>query len=86
VIEDRDTEISRQALAWARGEGRLTEKTAELEAALELTDAAIEALVEERNRARRQREFARADAIRNQLAEKGILLEDSRDGVRWRRR
>ena len=37
-------------------------------------------------RRRRQRNFARADAIRNELLEKGILLEDSKDGVRWKRK
>ena len=51
-----------------------------------LTDAAIDALVAERTRAKQQRNFARADAIRNELVEKGILLEDSKEGVRWKRK
>jgi cysteinyl-tRNA synthetase len=50
-----------------------------------LTDAAIDALVAERTMAKKQRNFARADAIRNELAAKGVLLEDSKDGVRWKR-
>jgi cysteinyl-tRNA synthetase len=41
--------------------------------------------VNERTQAKRQRNFARADAIRNELLAKGILLEDSKDGVRWKR-
>ena len=49
-------------------------------------DAEIEALVEERQQARRQRDFARSDQIRDLLAEKGIVLEDTKDGVRWKRR
>ena len=49
-------------------------------------DAEIEALVEERQEARRQRNFARSDEIRDLLAEKGIALEDTKDGVRWKRR
>ncbi|HKX84198.1 MAG TPA: cysteine--tRNA ligase [Pyrinomonadaceae bacterium] len=49
-------------------------------------DAEIEALVEERQEARRQRNFARSDEIRDLLAEKGIVLEDTKDGVRWKRR
>jgi cysteinyl-tRNA synthetase len=49
-------------------------------------DAEIEALVEERHEARRQRDFARSDEIRDLLAEKGIVLEDTKDGVRWKRR
>jgi cysteinyl-tRNA synthetase len=49
-------------------------------------DADIEALVEERQEARRQRNFARSDEIRDLLAEKGIVLEDTKDGVRWKRK
>jgi len=48
-------------------------------------DARIQALVDERNVARKGRDFARADAIRQQLADEGILLEDTAQGVRWRR-
>ena len=51
----------------------------------ELLDADIEALIEERQAARKARNFARADEIRDQLAEKGIILEDTRQGVKWRR-
>jgi cysteinyl-tRNA synthetase len=86
VLEDRDEAITRAALAWAEQEGRLDEATPELRAGLSLSDAEIDALVEERNTARRTRNFARGDAIRNQLAEKGILIEDSKDGVRWKRK
>jgi cysteinyl-tRNA synthetase len=50
------------------------------------TDADIDALVIERTQAKQQRNFARADAIRNELLEKGILLEDSKEGVRWKRK
>jgi cysteinyl-tRNA synthetase len=46
----------------------------------------IEALIEERQQARKRRDFARADAIRDQLAAMGILLEDTPQGVRWRRK
>ena len=49
-------------------------------------DAEIEALVEERQEARSQRNFARSDEIRDLLAEKGIVLEDTKDGVRWKRK
>jgi cysteinyl-tRNA synthetase len=52
-----------------------------------LDDAEIEALVEERQAARKRRDFAASDRIRGQLAERGIILEDSRDGgVRWKRK
>ena len=46
--------------------------------------AEIEALIEARNQARRDRDFQRSDAIRDELAARGIELEDSRDGTRWK--
>ncbi|AOH36787.1 cysteine--tRNA ligase [Luteimonas sp. JM171] len=49
-------------------------------------DARIQALVDERNAARKSRDFARADAIRDQLATEGIALEDTPQGVRWVRK
>ena len=48
-------------------------------------DARIQALVDERVSAKQSRDFARADAIRQQLADEGILLEDTPQGVRWKR-
>ena len=86
VIEDHDTQIAREAVNWARQEGKLTEANAELQASLDLTDADIEKLIAERTQAKKSRNFARADSIRNDLAAKGILLEDSKDGVRWKRK
>jgi cysteinyl-tRNA synthetase len=48
-------------------------------------DARIQSLVDARNDAKKARDFARADAIRKQLADEGVLLEDTPNGVRWRR-
>ncbi len=50
-----------------------------------LTDAQIEALLAERQKARARRDFARADEIRRELAAKGIIVEDTKDGARWKR-
>ena len=51
----------------------------------QLLDTDIERLIEERQQARKNRDFARADEIRNQLLEQGIALEDTREGVKWKK-
>jgi cysteinyl-tRNA synthetase len=86
VLDDHDEQWTRFTLEWAEREGRLDQAASEVRARLELSDAQIQALVEERTQAKRTRNFARADQIRNDLAARGIILEDSKDGVRWKRR
>ena len=51
----------------------------------EILDSDIEALIEERQAARKAKNFARADEIRDQLSSMGIILEDTREGVKWKR-
>ncbi|MFQ5816456.1 MAG: cysteine--tRNA ligase [Terriglobia bacterium] len=51
-----------------------------------LSDAEVEARLQERVEARKQRDFARADRIREELAARGIIVEDTKNGVRWKRR
>lgn len=51
----------------------------------EMLDEEIEKLIEERQAARKAKDFARADAIRDELLLKGILLKDTREGVQWKR-
>jgi cysteinyl-tRNA synthetase len=48
-------------------------------------DARIQTLIDERNNAKKNRDFARSDAIRDLLAAEGVLLEDTAQGVRWKR-
>jgi cysteinyl-tRNA synthetase len=86
VIADNDAEPTRAALEWAEKAGRMDDVAPELLARQGLTDQAIDTLVAERTQAKKQRNFARADQIRNELAEKGIVIEDSKDGVRWKRK
>jgi len=51
----------------------------------EVLDADIERLIQERQEARKNKDFARADQIRDELAQKGIILKDTREGVTWKR-
>lgn len=51
----------------------------------EILDSDVEALIEERQSARKAKNFARADEIRDQLSDMGIILEDTREGVKWKR-
>ena len=46
----------------------------------------VEKLVAEHSQARKARDFARSDAIRAQLLENGVILENTKDGVRWKRK
>jgi cysteinyl-tRNA synthetase len=52
----------------------------------EMLDSEVQSLIDERQEARRRRDFGRADGIRDELASRGIILEDTKDGVRWKRR
>ena len=51
----------------------------------EILDEDVEKLIEERQAARKEKNFARADEIRGMLLEQGIILEDTREGVKWKR-
>jgi cysteinyl-tRNA synthetase len=52
----------------------------------EMLDSEVQKLIDERQEARRRRDFARGDELRDELAARGIILEDTKDGVRWKRR
>jgi cysteinyl-tRNA synthetase len=86
VITDNDAAATAAAIAWAEAEGRAGDVAPALIAAQTIQDSEIEALVAERERARKSRNFSRSDAIRDQLAGLGVILEDSKDGVRWKRK
>lgn len=51
----------------------------------EMLDEEIEAMIEKRQAARKERNFALADQIRDELLQKGIILEDTREGVKWKK-
>jgi cysteinyl-tRNA synthetase len=52
----------------------------------EMLDSEVQTMIDERQEARRRRDFARADEIRIELANRGIILEDTKEGVRWKRK
>jgi len=85
VLSDTDAEKTRDALLWGKSVGRLTtEQLQQLDGSL--SDAEIQTLVAERAMAKSKRDFSRADSIRKQLSDSGIILEDTRDGIRWKRK
>jgi cysteinyl-tRNA synthetase len=89
VLKDDDAAKMRSTVDWAKHEGladKISPETAELAKAATLSDAQIEQLVAEHSQARKNRDFARSDAIRAELAENGIILENTKDGVRWKRK
>jgi cysteinyl-tRNA synthetase len=89
VLKDDDAAKVRAIVEWAKAEGfqdKISPQTAELAKAAALSDADVEGLVAEHSQARKTRDFARSDAIRAQLGENGIILENTKDGVRWRRK
>ena len=85
ILTDRDADVSKAAVTWAQAEGR-TDIAPELLVAQSISDEEIDALIAERTDARKRRNFARGDAIRNELAEKGVLIEDGKTGVTWKRK
>jgi cysteinyl-tRNA synthetase len=83
VLKDDDAEKISRSLEWARAQGKLAESDLPAET---ITDAEVEHLMAERAAAKKARNFARADAIRAQLSEAGITVEDTKDGIRWKRK
>ncbi|HYM75410.1 MAG TPA: cysteine--tRNA ligase [Candidatus Dormibacteraeota bacterium] len=89
VLDDDDAPKMKQVLDWALKEGREKDISNELRAAAQsgqLSDADIETRIAEMKAARAARDFRKSDAIRAELAEAGILVEITKEGIRWRRK
>jgi cysteinyl-tRNA synthetase len=89
VLHDDDLAKMKRVLQWAQAEGREKDIGQELRDALqsaELSDADIEAKIADMKAARASRDFKKSDAIRAELAEAGVLVEITKDGIRWRRK
>jgi cysteinyl-tRNA synthetase len=85
VLKDDDAEKMSRAMEWARAHGKLTEAEASL-SARKMSDEEVNRLIAQRDAAKRARDFGRADAIRKQLTEAGIIVEDTKDKTRWKRK
>jgi len=89
VLEDDDVPKMKKVIEWAQAEGRQNDISNELREAVrsgQLSDAEIEAKIGEIKAARTARDFKKSDAIRAELADAGILVEITKDGIRWRRK
>ncbi|HTK94854.1 MAG TPA: cysteine--tRNA ligase [Terriglobales bacterium] len=81
VLTDNDAGKIRAVQAWAKAQGKEVKSEAPT-----LADAEVDALIAERSAARKARDFKRSDEIRDQLAAAGIVVEDTKDGMRWKRK
>jgi cysteinyl-tRNA synthetase len=89
VLDDNDAAKMKTVFDWAVTEGREKEITAELREAVEsgkFSDAGIEEKLAAMKSARAARDFKASDALRAELADKGILVDITKDGIRWRRK
>jgi len=87
VMEDDDVAKMRKIVEWAKAGGR--EVSAELLASVsagQMSDAAIEEKIKEMEAARKARDFKMSDGVRAELVSAGILVENTKEGVRWRRK
>jgi cysteinyl-tRNA synthetase len=89
VLKDDDQPKMKVVLDWARAEGRENEISPELleiAGSAQLTDEQINQKLAEMDVARKARKFKESDAIRAELVAAGIIVENTKDGVRWRRK
>ena len=89
VLEDDETEKMKKILNWAKSEKRekdVSNTLLQTMDAQQLSDAGIEQKIAEMENARRSRNFQSSDAIRAELMAAGIVVENTKDGVRWKRK
>ena len=89
VLKDDDGPKLKQVFDWAPTEGREKDISPELREAVQagqFSDADIEKKIAEMEQARRARDFKVSDAVRAELTAAGIVIENTKDGVRWRRK
>jgi cysteinyl-tRNA synthetase len=83
VLKDDDAAKTKAALDWAKAHGVAVEAGV---GDAGMPEAEVNRLIEERNAAKKARDFAKSDAIRKQLTDAGIVVEDTKEGIRWKRK
>jgi len=89
VLNDDDGPKMKQVFDWAQTEGRDTEVSENLRDTIQssqLSDQDIERKIDAMKAARTARDFKASDAIRTELTAAGIIIEQTKDGIRWRRK
>jgi cysteinyl-tRNA synthetase len=89
VLTDDDAAKVKKTVEWAESEGladKISPQAREIASAAGTSDSQIDALVKEMQDARKTKNFARGDQIRNELNQMGIIVEVTKDGARWRRK
>jgi cysteinyl-tRNA synthetase len=89
VLDDDDLPKMKKVYEWALGEGRAKDVSDELRQAVQagqMSDAAIEEKIGEMTAARKARDFKTSDQIRADLTKAGVVVEITKDGIRWRRK
>ena len=89
VLKDDDAEKMGPILEWAKAEGRekdISQELLDYVRSTALSDEQINSKIEQMNAARAARNFAQSDAIRAELTTAGIIIEQTKEGVRWRRK
>ncbi len=89
VLQDDDASQMQRIYEWAKVEGRekdISPKLLDIVRSAALSDQQIDAKIEQMSAARKARDFATSDAIRAELIANGILIEQTKEGIRWRRK
>jgi cysteinyl-tRNA synthetase len=89
VLVDEDAAHVKAIVEWAKSEGlqaQISAATAEMARSAALSDAQVEELIVKHSEARNAKDFKTSDAVRDELLAQGIVLENTKDGVRWKRK
>ena len=89
MLKDDDQPKMKAILDWARAEGRekeISPELLEIAGSAQLADEQVNQKLTEMEAARKARNFKASDALRAELTAAGIIVENTKDGVRWRRK